>query len=76
MKDPEVHYYPETDTMWVILSDQPSVESNEVATNVIVAVDKDGGPVAIEFLGPVHKLFAELIEGAKQAEARRKRTAS
>ena len=73
MKKPEVHYYPETDTMWVVLSDRPSVESAEVAENVIVALSEDGEPVAIEFLGPVSEIFADLIERAVQPKSKQRR---
>ncbi|MEX2599426.1 MAG: DUF2283 domain-containing protein [Dehalococcoidia bacterium] len=76
MRDPIVRYFPDTDTMGIDLSDEPSVEANEIATNVIVAVDKDGVPVAVEFLGPVHEIFADLIEGVKHAGKQQKRAAS
>ena len=42
------HYHPETDSLYIHLSDNPSVESEEVATDVVLDFDKDGKIVGID----------------------------
>jgi uncharacterized protein YuzE len=42
------HYYPETDSLYIDLSEQPSVESREVATGVVLDFDAQGHLVGID----------------------------
>jgi uncharacterized protein YuzE len=66
MRDPKVYYDPDTDTLMVHLSDAPNVGSYEVANGVVVTVDKERRPVAIEFMGHPKDLFAPLIQQFRQ----------
>lgn len=43
------HYYPETDSLYIELSDRPSADSREVAPGVVLDFDEDGQPVGIDF---------------------------
>ena len=58
---PSVSYYPETNSMWLVFSETPSVESEEIAEDIVVAFGPAGEVVAIEFIGGVRELFAELL---------------
>ncbi len=42
------HYYPETDSLYIELSEEPSVDSQEVAPNVVLDFDAKGQPVGID----------------------------
>jgi uncharacterized protein YuzE len=37
----KLHYYPETDTLYIDLLDEPSVESEEIAPDIIVDYNDD-----------------------------------
>ncbi len=42
------HYYPETDSLYIELSEKPSVDSQEVAPNVVLDFDAEGQLVGID----------------------------
>jgi uncharacterized protein YuzE len=42
------HYYPETDTLYIELSEKPGVDSQEVAPNVVLDFDAEGDLVGID----------------------------
>lgn len=42
------HYYAETDSLYIDLSERPSAESREVAPGVVLDFDKDGNLVGID----------------------------
>jgi uncharacterized protein YuzE len=42
------HYYPETDTLYIDLLEQASVESREVSPGVVLDFDADGRLVGID----------------------------
>lgn len=42
------HYYPETDSLYIDLSERPSVDSREVAPGVILDFDAEGRLVGID----------------------------
>lgn len=44
----KLHYYPETDSLYIDLGAKPSVESNEIAGGVVVDFDADGNVVGID----------------------------
>ncbi|MHB9132787.1 MAG: DUF2283 domain-containing protein [Armatimonadota bacterium] len=44
----KVHYYPETDSLYIDLSEQPSAESREVAEGVVLDFDAEGHIVGID----------------------------
>ena len=70
MKYPEFAYEPETDTLVVQLSAMEIEGSIEPAPGIIVSIDNNQQPVLIEFMGPVRKWFAPLIDHF-MAEAQR-----
>ena len=44
----KLHYFPDTDTLSISLLDEPSVESEEIADDVVVDFAADGRVVAID----------------------------
>ena len=42
------HYYPESDSLYIDLSERPSVESEEVAPGVVLDFDDKGKVVGID----------------------------
>ena len=44
----KLRYFPETDTLYISLSEQTSVDSDEIAEDVVVDYGKDGRVVGIE----------------------------
>jgi len=44
----KIQYFPETDTLSIRLNTQPSLESEEIAPDVVVDFDEAGGVVGIE----------------------------
>ncbi|PSR14252.1 hypothetical protein C8255_24380 [filamentous cyanobacterium CCP3] len=42
------HYYPETDSLYIGLLDQPSVDSQEVATGIVLDFDAEGRLVGLD----------------------------
>jgi uncharacterized protein YuzE len=43
-----VHYYPETDSLYIDLLDKPGVESEEVRPGVVLDFDEEGKLVGID----------------------------
>ncbi len=41
-------YYPETDSLYIDLSEKPSADSNEVAPGVVIDFDAEGNIVGID----------------------------
>jgi len=44
----KVHYYPETDSLYIDLLDKPGVEAQEVRPGVVLDFDEDGRLVGID----------------------------
>ena len=44
----KLNYYPETDSLYINLSEQPSVESLEISEGVLLDYDADGRLVGID----------------------------
>jgi uncharacterized protein YuzE len=44
----KIQYFKETDTLSIRLNDTPSIESEEIAPDVVIDFDKSGGVVGIE----------------------------
>jgi len=44
----KLHYYPETDSLYINLSERPSVDSDEVAPGVVLDFDEHGQLVGID----------------------------
>lgn len=43
----KLSYFPDTDTLYIDISDHPSVESEVINENLIIDLDSDGQPVGI-----------------------------
>lgn len=43
----KLHYYPETDSLYIDLNDKPSADSREIAEGLIVDFGADGRVVGI-----------------------------
>ena len=44
----KLNYYPETDSLYIDLSERPSVDSQEAAPGVVIDYDADGHIVGID----------------------------
>ena len=44
----KLDYYPDTDSLYIDLSERPSVESQEVSTGIVLDYDADGNLVGID----------------------------
>jgi len=47
----KLHYYPETDSLYIDLAERPSFESEEVAPGVVLDFDEAGKLVGIDIDG-------------------------
>jgi len=57
-----LNYYPETDTLYINLSNRPSIETREVSEGVNLDYDSDGNLVGIDVDNASRKLeLKELI---------------
>jgi len=52
----KLNYYPETDSLYIDLSEMPSVESREISEGVILDYDADGRLVGIDIDNASHKV--------------------
>jgi len=58
----KIAYYPETDSMYIDLSEKPSAESREVSPGVVLDYDKDGNIAGIDIDNASRKLnLKELV---------------
>ena len=44
----KLNYYPETDSLYIDLSEKPSVESREISQGIVLDYDADGNLVGID----------------------------
>jgi len=44
----KINYYPETDSLYIDLSEKPSVDSQEVADSIVLDFDENGHIVGID----------------------------
>jgi len=44
----KLHYYPETDSLYIELKDAPGSDAIEVAEGLVIDIDEDGNPVGID----------------------------
>jgi uncharacterized protein YuzE len=44
----KLHYYPETDSLYIELNDQPGADAVEVSDGLVIDVDEQGNPVGID----------------------------
>ena len=52
----KLNYHPDTDSLYIALSPNPSADSNEVAEGVVLDFDADGKLVGIDIDNASHKL--------------------
>lgn len=52
----KLNYYPETDSLYIDLSESPSVESREISEGIILDYDADGRLVGIDIDNASHKV--------------------
>jgi uncharacterized protein YuzE len=57
-----LHYYPETDSLYIDLNERPSSESVEVASGVVVDFDAEGNIVGIDIDHASEKLDLRTVE--------------
>lgn len=58
----KLHYYPETDSLYVEFQRRPSVDTREVATDVRLDVDAQGRPVGLDIDHASEILDLETLE--------------
>ena len=57
----ELNYYPATDSLYIILSEQPSVETREISEGVLLDYDADGRIVGIDIDNASNKVEMEKL---------------
>ncbi|MBV9288948.1 MAG: DUF2283 domain-containing protein [Hyphomicrobiales bacterium] len=58
----KLHYYPETDSLYIELSDRPGSETREIADGLNVDLDADGSVVGLDIDRASKKLDLTTIE--------------
>ena len=58
----KLNYYPETDSLYIDMSEKPSTDSKEVSDGVVLDYDKDGSLVGIDIDNASKKMqLSELV---------------
>jgi uncharacterized protein YuzE len=66
-------YYSETDSLYIDLSEQPSVESREISDGIVLDYDAEGALVGIDIDNASHKVqLQRLILTGMQGEIERR----
>jgi len=58
----KLHYYPETDSLYIALTDRPGAEVGQIGDGVVVDIDDDGNPVGIDIDGASRRLDLSTLE--------------
>ena len=58
----KLHYYPETDSLYIELRGHPGADVREVSDGIILDVDADGNPVGIDIDGASQRLDLSTLE--------------
>ena len=58
----KLHYYPETDSLYIDLSARPSADSREVAEGIVVDLDETGYVVGIDIQHASERLDLKTLE--------------
>ena len=58
----KLHYYPETDSLYIDLNAKPSSDSREVADGVVVDLDEQGNIVGIDIENASVRLDLRTLE--------------
>ena len=56
-----LNYYPETDSLYIILSERPSVESQEISEGILLDYDANGKLVGIDIDNASNKVDMEKL---------------
>ena len=57
----KLNYYPETDSLYINLSEQPSVETREISEGILLDYDVNGGLVGIDIDNASSKVEMEKL---------------
>jgi uncharacterized protein YuzE len=57
-----LHYYPETDSLYIELQGRPGAETREIAPGLVADIDADGAVVGIDIDGASRKLDLTTLE--------------
>lgn len=57
----ELNYYPETDSLYINLSEQSSVESQAISEGIVLDYDAEGRLVGIDIDNASHKVEMEKL---------------
>ena len=57
----KLNYYPETDSLYINLSEQPSVETREISEGILLDYDANGGLVGIDIDNASSKVEMERL---------------
>ncbi len=60
----KLHYYPETDSLYIDLVDRPGAESREIVDGLVVDFDEDGNIVGIDIENASVKLDLRTLEAS------------
>ncbi len=58
----KLHYYPETDSLYIDLNSKPSADSREIAEGLVVDFDVEGNIVGIDIDHASQKLDLKTLE--------------
>ena len=58
----KLHYYPDTDSLYIDLNAKPGVDSREVANGVVIDLDAEGNVVGIDIESASTRLDLKTIE--------------
>jgi uncharacterized protein YuzE len=64
----KLDYYPETDSLYIKLKDIPSVESEEIAHNIVIDFDAEGNIVGIDIDLASQKVDLKVLEAINLPE--------
>ena len=57
----KLNYYPETDSLYIDLSEHPSAESREISEGILLDYDAEGKLVGIDIDNASHKVEMEKL---------------
>jgi uncharacterized protein YuzE len=58
----KLHYYPETDSLYIDLNSRPSADSREIADGLVIDLDAEGNIVGIDIDHASQKLDLKTLE--------------
>lgn len=58
----KLHYYPETDSLYIDLNSRPSADSREIANGLVIDFDAEGSIVGIDIDHASKKLDLQTLE--------------